>query len=352
MSNKLRARRSTQRVTMNDVAKLADVSASTVSLYLRKPDEVSAQLGKRIQSAIDTLGYVPNLMAGALAAARTRVIGVVVPSMVNAIFASTVNTMQKTLGAQGYQLLLGHSDYEESEEEAAVRTFLSWSPSAMVLTGLTHSRETRRMLNNSNVPVVEMWELGSNPLDTLVGFSHHDVGYTQARHLIEAGCQRIAFIGTRLSVDERAKQRCRGSEKAVRDLLGSQHARVIDCGFGRMAEAASRAFTDLITSHPNIDGIVFSNDMLSLGALSEAQRRGIRVPDDIAMIGFGDMDFSDCTLPSLSTIRPPREEIGEAVAQSVLRRIKGLPQEKRIDIGFELLPRQSSLRASILSHAP
>ncbi|WP_355660877.1 LacI family DNA-binding transcriptional regulator [Halomonas salifodinae] len=347
MPNKSRARRSTQRVTMTDVAKLAEVSASTVSLYLRKPDEVSGQLGQRIQDAIDTLGYVPNLMAGALAAARTRVIGVVVPSMVNAIFASTVNTMQKVLGDQGYQLLLGHSDYAEAEEEAVVRTFLSWSPSAMVLTGLNHSRETRRMLSNSDVPVVEMWELGSNPLDTLVGFSHRDVGRAQARHLIEAGCRRIAFIGTRLGVDERAKQRCDGSEEALNDLLGTRHSRVIDCGPGRMAEAASRAFAELLASHPETDGIVFANDMLALGALGEAQRRGIRVPDDIAMIGFGDMDFSNCTLPPLSTIRPPREEIGEAVARCVLQRIQGQPQERRLDLGFELLPRESSRRVTV-----
>lgn len=344
MNNKSRQRRSTQRVTMSDVAKLADVSASTVSLYLRKPDEVSGQLGQRIQGAINTLGYVPNLMAGALAAARTRVIGVVVPSMLNAMFASTVNTMQKALGAQGYQLLLGHSDYAEAEEEAVVRTFLSWSPSAMVLTGLSHSRETRRMLSNSDVPVIEMWELGSNPLDTLVGFSHLDVGRAQARHLVGAGCQKIAFIGTRLNVDERAKQRCAGSEAALMDLQGKRHTRVIDCGPGRMAEAANQAFVDLLSSHPDTDGIIFGNDMLALGALGEAQRRGIRIPDDIAMIGFGDMDFSNCTLPPLSTIRPPREEIGNVVAQCVLQRIQGHTQETCLDLGFELLARTSSLR--------
>jgi LacI family transcriptional regulator, gluconate utilization system Gnt-I transcriptional repressor len=342
MPNKSRARRSTQRVTMTDVAKLSGVSASTVSLYLRKPDEVSAQLGQRIQGAIDTLGYVPNLMAGALAAARTRVIGVVVPSMVNATFSLTVHTMQHRLGREGYQLLLGHSDYSEAEEEAVVRTFLSWSPSAMVLTGLHHSRETRRMLSNADVPVVEMWELGSNPLDTLVGFSHQEVGRAQARHLIEAGCRRIAFIGARLSVDDRARQRCIGSEDALRDHLGLRHLRVIDCGTGRMAEAASRAFAELLDDHPETDGIVFSNDMLALGALGEAQRRGIRIPDEIAMIGFGDMDFSNCTLPPLSTIRPPREEIGEAVAQCVLNRINGQAHERRLDLGFELLARESS----------
>ena len=346
MSQKSRARRSTQRVTMNDVAKLADVSSSTVSLYLRKPDEVSAQLGKRIQNAIDTLGYVPNLMAGALAAARTRVIGVVVPSMVNAIFASTVNTMQKSLSAQGYQLLLGHSDYSLTEEAAAVRTFLSWSPSAIILTGLNHNRETRRLLSNSDVPVVEMWELGSNPLDTLVGFSHQDVGRAQARHLVEAGCQHIAFIGTRLSVDERARQRCISSEEALQEMLGTGYTRIIDCDSKRMAEAANQAFSELLADYPQTDGIIFSNDMLALGALNETQRRGIKVPDDIAMIGFGDMDFSNCTLPPLSTVRLPREEIGEEVARCVLRRIQGQHQDKQLDLGFELLLRESSLRAS------
>lgn len=344
MSQKQRARRSTQRVTMNDVAKLADVSSSTVSLYLRKPDEVSKQLGKRIQNAIDTLGYVPNLMAGALAAARTQVVGVVVPSMVNAMFASTVNTMQRVLGAGGYQLLLGHSDYVLSEETAAVRTFLSWSPSAIVLTGLNHNRETRRLLSNSDVPVIEMWELGSNPLDTVIGFSHLEVGRIQARHLLEAGCQHIAFIGTRLNVDERARQRSQSCEAVLQETLGHGYTRIIDCPPGRMADAASQAFADIISAHPQTDGIIFSNDMLALGALNEAHRRGVKVPDDIAMIGFGDMDFSRSTLPPLSTVRLPREEIGEAVAQCVLQRIQGNAQEKYLDLGFELLPRSSSQR--------
>ncbi|ATJ83024.1 LacI family DNA-binding transcriptional regulator [Halomonas beimenensis] len=344
MSIQQRTRRSTKRVTMTDVAKLSGVSASTVSLYLRRPDEVSDTLGRRIQDAIDTLGYVPNLMAGALAAAKTRVIGVVVPSMVNSMFASTVSRMQMALSRQGYQLLLGHSEYSQDQEESLVRTFMSWSPSAMVLTGLQHTRETRRILASSSMPVVEMWELGSNALDTMVGFSHEEVGRAQARHLLDAGCRRLAFIGARLSIDNRAQLRAEGVKATCRDRLGDGRCHVVDTGTGRMAEAARRAFAELLAEHPDVDGIVFSNDVLALGAISQAQAQGIRIPEDIALVGFGDMDFSNCCLPAISTVRPPREEIGDRIAASLLERFQGHRVEPVIDLGFELLERESSLR--------
>lgn len=344
MPSRQRQRRSTQRATMSDVARLAEVSASTVSLYLRKPDEVSASLGERIQHAIDTLGYVPNLMAGALAAAKTRVIGVVVPSMVNSIFATTVSAMQATLRAQGYQLLLGHSDYSEDEEEALVRTFLSWSPSAMVVTGLKHNRKTRQMLSQSDVPVVEMWELGSNPLDMLVGFSHYDVGKAQARHLMDRGCRRIAFIGARLQVDSRAGQRAEGYQTVLADFLAGTQPIIIDVGPKASAEVSSQAFGQLLDEHPDIDGVIFSNDLLALGATFEAQRRGIAIPRDVAVIGFGDMDFSSSSLPRISTVRPPREQIGRAVAEVLLARIngQGAEQVRQSDFGFDLVQRESS----------
>lgn len=343
MSSHQNTQRSTKRLTMTDVAKICGVSASTVSLYLRRPEEVSETLGRRIQGTIDTLGYVPNIMAGALAASKSRVIGVVVPSMVNSMFASTVSCMQMALSHQGYQLLLGHSEYSQDQEESLVRTFMSWSPSAMVLTGLQHTRETRRILANSTIPVIEMWELGSNGLDTMVGFSHEDVGRAQARHLLDTGCRRLAFIGARLRVDNRAQLRAEGVRAVCRERLDDD-CPIIDIGTctGRMAEAARNAFVNLLAEHPDVDGIVFSNDVLALGAISQAQAQGIRIPDDVALIGFGDMDLSNCCVPTLSTVCPPREEIGERVATSLLERFQGKGGEQCVDIGFELLVRESS----------
>ena len=344
MAVRQRARRGTKRVTMTDVALLANVSASTVSLYLRKPDEVSVPLGSRIQHAIDTLGYVPNLMAGALAAAKTRVIGVVVPSMVNSMFSATVSEMQARMSEHGYQLLLGHSGYSVDQEEALVRTFLSWSPSAMVLTGLKHSRKTRQMLTQSDIPIVEMWELGSNPLDFLVGFSHQSVGKAQTRHLIEQGCKKIAFIGARMEIDCRAGQRADGYKSALIDFLHDNDPIVIDVGNKSSAEAATKAFRQLMDQEKNIDGIVFSNDLLALGVIFEAQRLNIRVPEEIAIIGFGDMDFSSSSLPSITTVRPHKEQIGTAVADILLANMqyRDKDQETICDLGFDIIIREST----------
>lgn len=120
-----RHRRKMQSVTMSDVAELANVSPSTVSLFLRKPEAVSATASQAISRAIDKLNYVPNLMAGGLAAASSRAVSILVPSVRNAFFAETVSSMQTALKKQRLQLILGHTEYDEQEEEELVRMALS-----------------------------------------------------------------------------------------------------------------------------------------------------------------------------------------------------------------------------------
>jgi LacI family transcriptional regulator, gluconate utilization system Gnt-I transcriptional repressor len=338
-----RRRRGTARVTMTDVARLAQVSASTVSLYLREPSAVTAPLRERIADAIRTLGYVPNLMAGALAGSAPRIVGVVVPSLVNSFFADTVTALQNRMDPEGVQLLIGYSDYDEAVEERLVGTFLAWSPAAMVLTGLHHSRGTRRMLGTRDIPVVEIWQLGANPLDMLVGFSHEAVGRAQARHLIERGCRDIVFVGARLGRDRRAILRARGYEETLRAHADLAPPQVVDAGPQASSEAAARAFAALIEARPRLDGIVFSNDLLALGALFEANRRGVRVPRDVAIIGFGDLDFGREAAPRLSTVRPPGAEIGTRTAELILARSAGRTDLHEVtDLGFGLVAREST----------
>jgi LacI family gluconate utilization system Gnt-I transcriptional repressor len=347
-----RRRRGPARVTMLDVARLAGVSASTVSLFLRKPAAVSARLAPRIESAIDALGYVPNLMAGALAGDRPRVVGVVVPSLVNSFFAGTVTALQNRMTPEGIQLLIGHSDYDDAAEERLVRTFLAWSPAAMVLTGLHHGRATRRMLAAAALPVVETWEIGPNPIDLAVGFDHVAVGRAQTRHLIEGGCRDIAFIGARLGRDRRAGQRARGYEETILSHSGVAPALIRDAGPEASAAAAASAFAALLAERPRLDGVVFSNDLLAIGAISEARRIGVAVPDDVAMIGFGDLDFGRSCEPRLSTVRPPGEEIGTRAGELVLARASGrddLPETT--DLGFALLARASTRPLPVLEAA-
>ncbi|MBB3019666.1 LacI family gluconate utilization system Gnt-I transcriptional repressor [Microvirga lupini] len=339
-----RKRRKMQRVTMMDVAKLAQVSPSTVSLYLRKPAAVSPAAGQEIARAISTLGYVPNLVAGGLAAASSKVVSIIVPSIRNAFFAETVSTLQSELAAEGLQVILGHSEYGEEQEEALVRTALAWAPAAVVLTGLSHSAETRKLLQASGVPVVEMWEIGGNPIDMAVGFSHPQVGASAARHLLSKGRRSLAFLGARMQEDHRAAKRANGfAEEAKR--TGHATCEVINHPGAATVEAGSLLLNRALQQVPNLDAIACSNDLIALGALFECQRQGLAVPDKIAVAGFGDLDFSASCIPSLTTIRPSGDLIGKEVARLILAGIHGAQPtgpSRIIDTGHVLVERRST----------
>jgi LacI family gluconate utilization system Gnt-I transcriptional repressor len=327
---------------MADVARLAGVSSSTVSRALRHAERVSPKLRARVAAAVDSLGYVPNSMAGGLAAARTRTVGVIVPSLVNSFFSATLEAMADVLAPHGYQILLGNSDYAIAREEALVTSFLSWSPAAVVLTGRLHSRATMKHLVAADVPVVEMWEVGESPLDTLVGFSHRAVGRAAARHLVERGRTRIAFVGAALDVDRRAAQRRDGFFETVH-AQGDPEPRSIALAERASAEAGARGLATLLDRWPDTDAVFFSNDVLMLGGLFECQRRAIDVPSRLALIGFGDLDFAACSRPTLSTLRPPHREIGAAVAHHLLDRFADrVAGPASIDLGFDLVIRESS----------
>lgn len=340
-----RKRRKMQRVTMMDVANLAQVSPSTVSLYLRKPDAVSPAAGREIARAISALGYVPNLVAGGLAAASSKVVSIIVPSIRNAFFAETVSTLQRELAAEGLQVLLGHSEYGEEQEEALVRTALSWAPAAIVLTGLSHSAETRKVLRASGIPVVEMWELGGEPIDRAVGFSHPHVGSTAAKHLLSKGRRILAFLGARMQEDHRAAQRASGFAEEVSRSGETASCEVINHPGAATVEAGSLLLNRALQQIPDLDGVACSNDLIALGALFECQRQGLAVPERIAVMGFGDLDFSASCIPSLTTIRPSGDLIGREVARLILSSIhdpRAANPERVVDTGHVLIERRSS----------
>lgn len=337
-----RIRRKTDSVTMQDVARLAGCATSTVSLYLRKPDLVQAKTGARITAAIERLGYVPNMMAGGLAAAAaTRVVSLIVPSLRNAFFAATADALQAELAKSGVQLLLGHNEYDAAREEALVRASLAWSPAALVLTGLEHSRGTRQMVLTRGTPVIEVWELGANPLDMLVGFDHRAVGAAAARHLRAAGCRNVAFLGARLQEDRRAAQRGTGCIAALQQE-GASALQALDPAPASVA-VGEKLLGQILELNPKTDGVVCSNDWIALGVLFECQKRGIAVPGQLKIIGFGDLPFASATYPALSTIRPPGERIGLEVARLAVAALNGeTPAEKINDVGFELIRRATS----------
>lgn len=336
-----RRKRGTQRVTMGEVAQLANVSPSTVSLYLRRPEEVSSARAIKIQSAIDRLGYLPNTMAGGLASSRSRVIGVLVPTITNSFFSETLETLERHLHGAGYQLLIGNTEFDSEREESLLRSLMSWNPAGLVLTGFLHSRRANTLLLNSDIPIVEMWDYGGSSLDMVVGFSHVDCGRLVAEHFLARGYRRVAFVSTLFARDVRASDRYQGfkihmeqggARVSVRELSGRSDTR-----------ETGDIVHELMAAEPDIEALFCSNDMVALGAMLECQRQNWHVPQRVAIAGFGNQDFTRSTVPPMTTVEPPRHAIGDHIARLLLARIREeATGPDRLDLGVKLMVRESS----------
>ncbi|UTL93470.1 LacI family DNA-binding transcriptional regulator [Pseudomonas fluorescens] len=340
-----RKRRGAGRVTLAEVARAADVSAISVSRYFNQPGQVSPPLRERIEAAVQALGYVPNLVAGGLASARGRIVGMVIPNISGPIFAQTIQAFSDTLNRHGYQLLLASSYFSEAQEESAVRAFLGWSPAALVVTSHFHSPATEKMLSEAEVPVVEIWDYRPERSQLQVGFRHHQVGVQACRYLLGKGHRRIAFVQNSAAGDLSALERRDGYIEALREAGLEPWVFVpsTDCA---PFEAGKQAMQALIRRDPRPEAIIFANDNLAAGALLAGQRAGLRLPEDMAIVGFGDYPFAEMLLPSLTTLRPPSRQIGELAAMRVLQHLGCVAHEGEVErlnlLQCELITRESA----------
>lgn len=335
-----RQRRSVMQPTLADVAEQAGVSAITVSRVLNSPDAVRPATRARVEAAIDQVGYVRNLLAGSLASASSRSIAVIVPSLANIVFIEVINGLQRECERHGYQVLLGNTDYDLDRECQLVRTFLGWSPSALVITGLRHSDACRRLLENWDGPIAEIMELG-DALDLNVGLDHPEAGRCMARHLLHRGHRRIVYVAAQMTRDYRAGLRYDG-HREVLEAAGLE-APLLDMDQLGQFETGARALTQVLATHPRTSAIHFANDDLAAGAILHANRQGIRVPQDIAIAGFNGLPIGQHITPRLTTIRSPREAIGRMAARTVIARLEGTPLEApRQEVAFELVTGESA----------
>ena len=324
-------------VTLRDVAKVAGVSPITVSRALSRPELVTPETLERVRAVVARTGYVPNVLAGSLRSRRSGIVAAIFPQGTNTLFAETIQALSDRLRQGGYQLLLGLSHYGEREDEL-IAGILGRKPDAIYLTGISHSPETKRRLAASHIPVVEAWDLTPSPLDMLVGFSHEKVGAAMAAHLLARGRRRI---GLAWSTDERAEARRRGFlDELARQGVAPAAQRL---GPGPATFQQGRERFAALVADGDLDAVACSSDPLALGAIAEAGARGIRIPADVAVIGFGDFEFSAFTTPSLSTVGVDKAGIGRRAAEKLLARIAGEEVAERIDdVGFTVIARESA----------
>ena len=326
------ARRGHGRVTLHDVAQAAGVTAITVSRFLREPAVVAPDTATRILQALSTTGYVPNKQAGLLASGRSNMVAALLPNLANSIFAETAQGLSAGLQAAGYELLIASTGYSLEREEHQLRAVLGWHPAAVVLTGRRHSEGTSTLLTNARAagtPVVEIWDHRPDGADAgaslvaqaHIGFDHGHVGREMAAHLLRAGHRELVYVDTNVADDYRAHER--GHAFAAAAQHAGAQVQLLVAPVGDPFEAGRQVLGDLVRAGPPaVTAAAFANDLLACGALLEAARRGIAVPQRLALLGFGDFAIARQLEPGLSTVRVPRLEIGERTAQALVEALR------------------------------
>src|SRR6201987_3504041 len=318
--------------TLSAVASLAGASAITVSRVVRVPEMVAPHTRAKGEAAMRELGYVPNQLAGALAGARTKSVGVLVPPFANSIFADTVQGLSDELEPLGYAVILAQSRYDAVREDRMLSALLSRRPEAIIMVGSPATEEGARLLRRSGIPIVETWELPPEPLDAVVGFDNFAAGVAVAKHLIAQGRKNLAFIG---GDDPRATRRWNGfSETALGAGLKPPRRLVLE----RNASGSVAALAEL----PGVDAVFAANDAHAIGFMSGLRKAGLlregpAAEQPVAVVGLGDLEMGRLISPSLSTIRVHGDAIGRTAARLILSR----EGPRRVDLGFGLVLRDS-----------
>ena len=325
------------RATLADVARHAGVSPVTVSRAIRHPEMVSEELRKRIDDA------VLNHLASALASTHTQIVGVIVPSLTNGVFDDYLGAIQDVLNPAGIQVLVLNVRYSETEEEKAIETLMGYHPEAMIIAGVDQTERSRQLLKNSGLPVVQTMDVSDTPIDLNIGLDHGEAGAAAVRFLHAQGHRKIAHLTAR--GDPRARRRHAGYQRQM-DAFGLSTKGLVGAS-PRPSDVAmgGELFAQILEDVPDVSAVFTCNDDLALGTLFECQRRGIRVPGDVAIIGFNDLDFCTATVPALTSVSIERREMGTWAARAILEIIRGggkRPKQPTVDVGFSIKARGST----------
>lgn len=303
-------------LTLRDVSEASGVSEMTVSRVLRNRGDVSPPTREKVLEAARALGYVPNKIAGALASQRVNLVGVVIPSLSNMVFPEVMTGISETLEGTGLQPVVGVTNYLPDREESVIYEMLSWRPSGMIIAGLEHSAASRAMLGRAGIPIVEIMDIDGDPIDHAVGISHRRAGRQMAEAIIAAGYRKIAFLGTQMPNDFRAKKRLEGFEEA----LAKAGLTLVDREYysGGSALLKGREMTAAVLNRtPDVDFLYYSNDMIGAGGLLYCLDKGLDVPGRIGLAGFNGVELLDGLPRKLATMDACRLEIGRQAAQII-----------------------------------
>ena len=327
-----------KRPTLQDVANLVGVTKMTVSRYLKDSDQVSPPLRIKIKEALDNLGYIPNRAPDILSKSKSHAIGVLLPSLTNHVFAEVIRGVESILEPAGYQTMLAHYGYSQEAEEARIATLLSYNVDGLIISESYHTERVRKMLSVAGIPVIEIMDSTSPPIEQAIGIDNQAAAYAMTECMIKKGHSKIVYFAARM--DQRTLLRLQGYRAAMQDngltelCISTDSASSFSLGEQFMKEALEK--------QPDTDGVFCTNDDLAIGAIYACQKAGIKIPEEMGIAGFHGHDIARVMVPLLATVITPREEIGRLAAEHLLSRLKGnAVTERVINLPFKIEPGES-----------
>ena len=324
------------RPKLEDVASAAGVSRATAWRALNQPERVSRATAEKVRHAVHSTGYVPDVVARTFRKTENALISLILPTVTYG-FARAMREIGTAAGRAGFELLLGVTEYDRDSEYRLVQSMLGRRVPAMILTGADQLPETRGILRTAGIPIVQLWEVDGDPIEMMVGFSNFQAGRAAARYLADRGCRRIGAIY--LPSRSRSRRRLEGFRAGLREAALDQ-AVPIEAHVPDRPHGVREAMEAVHAIARDVDGLFLNGDQLVLEALQWCRSAGCRVPDDLALLGWGDRDFARFADPPISTIRVPEAEIGSKAAELIARRLNGeRVEERKFDLGVTIISR-------------
>lgn len=332
--------------SIKDVANHASVAVGTVSNVLNYPDRVSQRTKERVLKAIDELGFVRNDAARQLRAGHSRTVGLIVLDVGNPFFTSVVRAAEDAAGLHGSAVLLGDSGHDAGREANYIDLFQEQRVQGLLISPVGDVTERLDLLRERGVPTVLVDRLADEDRFSSVSVDDDAGGYLAARHLLDLGRRSLAFVGGPLSIRQVA-DRLAGARRAVAEVDGAI-LEVLDSD-GQSVLAGRGVGNNLVERGTgNLpDGIFCANDLLALGVMqSLTMMNGVRIPEDVALIGYDDIDFAVSAVVPLSSIRQPTDDIGRTAIELLTEELDAQhPRHRAVVFTPELVVRQSTAGA-------
>jgi len=324
--------------TLAEVAEAAGVSKMTASRVLRNATGFSPDTRERVMREVVRLGYVPNRIAATFGSDQlSTLVGVSVPRLTSDLFGSVLDSIDHSLSKFGYQTMIGTHEQSPETEENWLRAILAWRPAGVILSGRTHTRGTIEVLRAHSIPVVEVWNLNTSPLDVSVGFNHFDCGFEMGNYFISQSHQNIAYVGAEANAAGMGVVRLEGFEKALhnagyafitKEILADKPS--FYAGFYGTENVLNRT--------SEVDAIYFQNDTMAVGGLFYCKSKGLSIPNDIGIAGWGGMEIASVLPERLTTTAVTTQALGKTAAEALVARIRGEPTQDVTVASTRLVP--------------